>query len=218
MGYDADEIAAAPTEANLGLRCGNPTAIANLDPGQTVLDLGSGGGFDCFLAATEVGEDGAVIGVDMTPAMIETARENLAESDTENVEFRLGEIEHLPAGDGTVDVIISNCVLNLSPDKHRVFNEAYRVLRSGGRLAISDVVLSAPLPADLRADLDSVAECIGGAAPVGELESLLTEAGFRDVRIEPEDETQEFLREWGGDRDLDEYIVSASITGRKPAE
>ncbi|ELY78194.1 arsenite methyltransferase [Natrinema pallidum] len=218
VGYNADDIASAPTEANLGLGCGNPTAIANLDSGQTVLDLGSGGGFDCFLASNEVGDDGTVIGVDMTPAMIETARGNIADSDAENVEFRLGEIEHLPVGDETVDVIISNCVLNLSPNKQQVFDEAYRVLRPGGRLAISDIVLGDQLPVNLRADLDSVAECIGGASPVTELESQLTEAGFEDVRIEPEDETQEFLREWGDDRDLDEYIVSASITGRRPAE
>lgn len=216
VGYSSEEIESVPTDANLGLGCGNPTAIANLRPGQKVLDLGSGGGFDCFLAANEVGTDGSVIGIDMTPEMLETARENRAENDIENVEFRLGEIEHLPVGDETIDVIISNCVINLSPNKQQVFEEAYRVLGPGGRLAISDVVLTAELPDELRADLDAIAECIGGASRIEKLEGLLDEAGFRDTQIEPKDETEDFFREWGDDRELDEYLVSATIRGYKP--
>lgn len=216
VGYSSEEIESVPTDANLGLGCGNPTAIANLRPGQRVLDLGSGGGFDCFLAANEVDTDGSVIGIDMTPEMLKTARENRAENDIENVEFRLGEIEHLPVGDETIDVIISNCVINLSPNKQQVFEEAYRVLRPGGRLAISDVVLTAELPDELRADLDSIAECIGGASRIEKLEDLLDEAGFRDTQIEPKGETEDFFREWGDDRELDEYLVSATIRGHKP--
>ncbi|WP_026190315.1 arsenite methyltransferase [Halomicrobium katesii] len=217
VGYSSEDIESVPADANLGLGCGNPTAIANLSPGRTVLDLGSGGGFDCFLAANEVGTEGHVIGVDMTPEMIEKARTSSENNDAENVEFRLGVIEHLPVGDETVDVIISNCVINLSPDKRQVCEEAYRVLHPGGRLAISDVVLTAKLPEELRADLDSIAECIGGASLIERLEALLEETGFQDVRIEPKDETQDFIREWGDDRDLDEYLVSATIRGHKPS-
>ncbi|WP_049990529.1 arsenite methyltransferase [Natrinema salifodinae] len=217
VGYQSAEIESVPSEANLGLGCGNPTAIANLELGEFVLDLGSGGGFDCFLAADKVGPDGLVVGIDMTPAMIETARENRSESDTENVEFRLGEIEHLPVSDETIDVIISNCVLNLSPDKQQVFEEAYRVLCPGGRVAISDVVLTAALPDELRADLDSIAECVGGASRIDEVETLLDQAGFQDIQIEPIDETRDFIREWGDDRDLDDVLVSARITGAKPS-
>ncbi|ELY86249.1 arsenite methyltransferase [Natrialba taiwanensis] len=217
VGYSSEEIESVPTDANLGLGCGNPTAIANLIQGQTVLDLGSGGGFDCFLAANEVGTDGHVIGVDMTPEMIEKARANSEENDTENIEFRLGEIEHLPVSDDTIDVIISNCVINLSPDKRQVFEEAYRVLRPGGRLAISDIVLTAELPDELRADLDSIAECVGGATRIKKLEGLLEEAGFQDIQIEPQDETQDFIREWGDDRDLDEVLISATIRAHKPS-
>lgn len=216
VGYSSEEIASVPTDANLGLGCGNPTAIANLSPGKKVLDLGSGGGFDCFLAANEVGTDGSVIGIDMTPEMIEKVRENGKKNNIENVEFRLGEIKHLPVSDEAIDVIISNCVINLSPDKQQVFEEAYRVLRPGGKLAISDVVLTAELPDELRADLDSIAECIGGASRIEKLEKLLAESGFQDPHIEPTDETQEFFREWGDDRDLDDYLVSASIRGYKP--
>ncbi|RJT04754.1 arsenite methyltransferase [Halococcus sp. IIIV-5B] len=216
VGYSSEEIESDPSDANLGLGCGNPTAIANLSPGKKVLDLGSGGGFDCFLAADEVGADGSVIGIDMTPEMIEKARENSKENDIENVEFRLGEIEHLPVSDEAIDVIISNCVINLSPDKQQVFEEAYRVLQPGGKLAISDVVLTADLPDELRADLDSIAECIGGASRIDKLENLLAESGFQEPHIEPVDETQEFFREWGDDRDLDDYLISASIRGYKP--
>lgn len=216
LGYDAADLDVAP-EANLGLGCGNPTAIASLEAGETVLDLGSGGGFDCFLAAREVGDSGRVIGVDMTPEMVERARENTAENDASNVEFRLGEIEHLPVADGTVDAILSNCVINLSPDKGRVFEEAFRVLRPGGRLAISDVVLTADVPETLRGDPESLAGCVSGAATIDELEAMLGSAGFEAIRVEPEEGSEAFVREWSDGYDLSDVLVSARIEGRKPA-
>ncbi|WP_440988342.1 arsenite methyltransferase [Haloarchaeobius baliensis] len=215
-GYSAADLAAVDGDANLNLGCGNPTAIASLDAGDTVLDLGSGGGFDCFLAAREVGPEGRVVGVDMTPEMVETARENVGENDASNVEFRLGEIEHLPVADASVDVVISNCVVNLSPDKSQVFREAYRVLRPGGRVAISDVVLTAELPADLRVDPESVAGCVAGAASIPALESMLTEAGFVDVAIEPKADSEAFIREWDDALDLSDYLVSATIEAERP--
>ncbi len=216
LGYSDDELDGAPAEANLGLGCGNPTAIASLEAGESVLDLGSGAGFDCFLAADEVGPDGQVIGVDMTPEMVEKARENAAANGTEHVEFRLGEIEHLPVADESIDVIISNCVINLSPNKPQVFREAYRVLRPGGRLAISDVVLTAQLPREVQSDLGSISACIGGASQIEQLEAMLTDAGFEDVAIEPKDDSEEFIREWDDEYDVSEYLVSATIEGRKP--
>jgi SAM-dependent methyltransferase len=218
MGYSESDLDAVASGANLGLGCGNPTAIASLEAGDTVLDLGSGAGFDCFLAAQEVGASGRVIGVDMTPAMVERARENVAKNDLSNVEFRLGEIEHLPVADGVVDIVISNCVVNLSPDKPRVFREAYRVLRPGGRLAISDVVETAPMPDDVRADPESVAACVAGASTVSELEAMLDAAGFVDVAIEPKADSEAFIREWDDARDVSEYVVSATIEGRKPPD
>ena len=217
LGYDEDDVAAAADAAETSLGCGNPTAIDALEPGETVLDLGSGGGFDCFLAAREVGPEGSVVGVDMTPEMVERARTNAAESEFGNVEFRLGEIEHLPVADDSVDVAISNCVVNLSPEKPRVFAEARRVLRPGGRLAISDVVRTAPMPDGILADPDSVSACIAGAATVDELERMLADAGFVDVEISPEAESTEFIREWDDERDPSEYVVSATITARLPA-
>ncbi len=216
LGYTTDDIDAVTEGADMGLGCGNPTAIASLEHGHTVLDLGSGGGFDCFLAAQEIGPEGHVIGVDMTPEMVERARENIEKNDAANVEFRLGEIEHLPIADETIDVIISNCVINLSPDKSQVFTEAYRVLRPGGRLAISDVVMTAEIPEELRADPESVSGCVAGAASISDLESLLGEAGFEEVTVDPKDDSHEFIREWSADHDLEEYIVSATIEGRKP--
>ncbi|QZP36355.1 arsenite methyltransferase [Halobaculum magnesiiphilum] len=216
LGYTEDDLDAVAAGANLGLGCGNPTAIASLDPGETVLDLGSGGGFDCFLAAREVGEEGRVVGVDMTPEMVERARGNVGANDATNVEFRLGEIEHLPVADGTVDVILSNCVINLSADKRRVFAEAYRVLRPGGRLAVSDVVATADLPSDIRGDAASVSACLGGAAAIPTLESMLADAGFVDVAIEPKDDSESFIREWDPDRDLADYLTAATIEARKP--
>jgi SAM-dependent methyltransferase len=215
-GYSEDDVEAVAEGANLNLGCGNPTAIANLETGETVLDLGSGGGFDCFLAAREVGETGRVIGVDMTPEMVAKARENVEKNDASNVEFRLGEIEHLPVADGTVDVILSNCVINLSPEKPQVFREAFRVLRPGGRLAVSDVVRTAPFPDGVGLDPESVTGCVAGASSIGELESILDDAGFVDVAIEPKAESESFIRDWDDDRDPSEYVVAATIEGRKP--
>ena len=216
LGYTADDVDAVAEGADLGLGCGNPTALASLEAGQTVLDLGSGGGFDCFLAAREVGAGGHVIGVDMTSEMVERARENVERNDAENVEFRLGEIEHLPVTNNSVDVVISNCVINLSPDKPQVFAEAFRVLRPGGRLAVSDVVMTADVPEEFRADPESVSGCVAGAATISEVEMMLTEAGFEEVTIEAKDDSREFIREWSDDHDLGEYIVSATIEGRRP--
>lgn len=216
LGYSEEELAGVPDGANLGLGCGNPQAIAALQPGETVLDLGSGGGFDCFLAARAVGESGHVIGVDMTPEMLSKARENATKAGLDNVEFRLGEIEHLPVADDSVDVIISNCVVNLSPDKPKVYGDAFRVLKRGGRLAISDVVATAPLPEQVKNDLALYAGCVAGAAQIDELESMLAEIGFTDIRVTPKDESREFIREWAPDRGIEDYVVSASIEAVKP--
>ncbi|WP_374711576.1 arsenite methyltransferase [Symbiobacterium terraclitae] len=217
LGYSDDELAAVPTGANLGLGCGNPQAIANLKPGETVLDLGSGAGFDCFLAARQVGEGGRVIGVDMTPEMLSRARDNARKGGYPNVEFRLGEIEHLPVADNSVDVIISNCVINLSPEKAQVFKEAFRVLRPGGRIAVSDMVTSAPLPPEVRADVALYAACVAGAATVDELRTMLADAGFVDIVIRPKD-SQELLEAWGAAEALKNRVFSASIEARKPME
>src|SRR5437773_2209504 len=170
LGYSAEEIAVLPEGADLGLGCGNPQAIASLRPGETVLDLGSGAGFDCFLAARSVGPTGRVIGVDMTPEMLAKARANAAKTNTTNVEFRLGQIENLPVANDSVDVIISNCVINLSPDKPQVFREAFRVLKPGGRVAVADIVRTAELPHELAADLAALCGCVAGAASVDEIE------------------------------------------------
>ena len=215
LGYHVGELHSAPEEANLGLGCGNPQAIASLKPGETVLDLGSGGGFDCFLAARSVGETGFVVGVDMTADMVALARDNAAKAGRGNVEFRLGEIERLPVADSSIDVIISNCVINLSPDKPQVFREAFRVLKTGGRLAISDVVAFAPIPERLKADLDSYASCVAGAASVDELRDILAEAGFVDIRIRPKRESAAFIRDWSKTESLEDFVTSATIEAVK---
>jgi SAM-dependent methyltransferase len=217
LGYTETDFETVPEGANLGLGCGNPTAVAGLSEGDAVLDLGSGAGFDCFLAAEAVGQEGRVVGVDMTPEMVERARENAESNDAGNVEFRLGEIEHLPVSDESVDVVVSNCVVNLSPDKPQVFREAYRVLRPGGRLAVSDVVLTTDLPADLREDPTSIAACVGGASTDSALEATLTDVGFTDVSVEPRAESAEFVRDWDPERDQSDYLVAATIEGEKPA-
>ena len=216
MGYSSDELRDVPEGSNMGLGCGSPTAIASLQPGQTVLDLGSGGGLDCFLAARQVGEAGQVIGVDMTPEMVSKARANARNGGYSNVEFRLGEIEHLPLADESVDIILSNCVINLSPDKPAVFREAFRVLRTGGRLAIADIVATAPIPEDVRRDVEFWSGCISGAATIDDLEEMLREAGFEGIRIGPKEESREFVREWVPGRNLEQYIVSAAIEAVRP--
>ena len=216
LGYTVDDLLAAPQGANMALGCGNPGAVASLRPGEVVLDLGSGGGFDCFLAARQVGETGLVVGVDMTPDMVTKARESAALAGYTNVEFRLGEIEHLPVADNTVDVIISNCVINLSPDKQSVFQDAFRVLKPGGRLAIADTVTTATLPEEVRQDMALWAACISGAAFVGDLEQILQEAGFVDIRICPKDESRQMIREWAPGRNVEEYVVSSTIEAVKP--
>ena len=216
LGYSAADLAAAPAGADLGLGCGNPLAIASIKPGETVLDLGSGAGFDAFIAARQLAGTGRVLGVDMTPAMITKARRNAAKSGFANVEFRLGEIEALPVADATVDLIISNCVINLSPEKPRVFAEAFRVLKSGGRLAISDVVATKPLPDDIRAQLPLIGACIGGASLVDELRAMLAAAGFAKVDIELKGASRKFIAQWGSDPRVADYLVSAIITAWKP--
>ncbi|OKP73643.1 arsenite S-adenosylmethyltransferase [Paenibacillus sp. P3E] len=216
LGYSGSELAAAPEGANLGLGCGNPQAIAGLKPGERVLDLGSGGGFDCFLASRQVGDQGHVIGVDMTPEMISRARNNAVKGNFGNTEFRLGEIEHLPLADHSVNVIMSNCVINLSPDKPQVFREAFRVLEPGGRLAISDIVTTAELPPEIRNDLGELySGCISGASSISELETILKESGFTEISIEPKDESKAFIKDWIPGESIDQYIVSAVIQAKK---
>jgi SAM-dependent methyltransferase len=216
MGYSEVELAAVPDGANLGLGCGNPQAIAALRPGEVVVDLGSGAGFDCFLAARQVGPTGRVIGIDMTHEMLKKARENAAKINAANVEFRLGELEYLPVADNTADAILSNCVINLVPDKAQVFREAFRVLKPGGRLAISDVVNTAPLSPELQADPALLCGCIAGAAPVERIESWLAQAGFIDVQVTPQPESRELVASWAPGRGIEDFVASASVEARKP--
>jgi arsenite methyltransferase len=183
IGYSEEEIGSVPEGANLGLGCGNPVALASLKKGQTVLDLGSGGGLDCFLAADRVGKGGRVIGVDMTPEMIERARENARKGKYANVEFRLGEIENLPVANGFIDVVISNCVINLSPDKKRVFEEAFRVLKPGGRLMVSDIVLSKKLPEIIKKNVQAYLNCLSGAEMKDKYLEMIAAAGFQKVKV-----------------------------------
>jgi arsenite methyltransferase len=216
LGYSAAEVAAVPAGSNLGLGCGNPTAIASIRPGETVLDLGAGAGFDCFLAARQLQGTGQVIGVDMTPAMVTRARASARRGGYANVEFRLGEIEALPVRDASVDLVISNCVINLSPEKARVFGEAFRVLKPGGRLAIADVVATRPLPEKVRTQLNAVGACVGGAALVDDLKAMLQAAGFSRIEIGARDETRELISQWTEDEQAGEFVVSALITAVKP--
>jgi SAM-dependent methyltransferase len=207
VGYGPEELATLPEGAIMGLGCGNPVALAALEEGMTVLDLGSGAGIDCFLAASRVGPSGHVIGVDMTTDMLDLARRNAEEGGFSNVEFREGEIEDLPVEDGTVDVIISNCVINLSPDKPQVFREAFRVLRPGGRLMVSDIVLTGELPEDVKEDVYQYITCIAGASMREDYLGMIAEAGF--VKVEVVDET--------GYSELD-MVRSAKVSARKPVE
>jgi len=230
IGYSEEDLKAVPDESNLGLGCGNPLALASLKEGDVVLDLGSGAGFDCFLAAKEVGKEGKVIGVDMTTEMIDKARENAKKSNCENVEFRLGEIENIPAADESVDVVISNCVINLSPQKARVFREAFRVLKPGGRLIVSDIVLTSELPDFIRTSVEAYIGCISGAIMKGEYIEAVRGAGFHDVKIVEE---RSFPIEYlvndptikavintlkGGEEDLEKIgnsVLSIKVQGKK---
>jgi arsenite methyltransferase len=219
IGYTAEQKAAVPEGANLGLGCGNPLAHAGLELGETVLDLGSGAGIDCFLAAREVGPAGSVIGVDMTPAMIERARANAVKAGHAQVEFRLGEIEHLPVADGSVDVIISNCVVNLSPDKPQVFREALRVLKPGGRLLVSDLVLTRPLSPELQKDVDLYVGCVAGASLRDDYLAAMRQAGFADVQVVQESTYEvglDSLPAGSPERDAYAAVVSVKVRARKP--
>lgn len=210
-GYSEEEVGSVPEAAYMGLGCGNPTALAELQEGETVLDLGAGGGFDVFLAAQKVGETGKVIGVDMTPEMIEKARENARKGNYKNVEFRLGEIEKLPVEDNSVDVIISNCVINLSVDKLVTYKEAFRVLRPGGRVLISDLVTEGELPEDVRRSFEAWSRCIAGALEKQEYLDTIKKAGFKDVAIVSE----RTYRKLGMDDRLEGKITSVQVRAYK---
>jgi SAM-dependent methyltransferase len=216
IGYSDEELAAVPEGANLGLGCGNPLAISAMKAGEVVVDLRSGAGFDCLLSARQVGATGRVIGVDVTHEMIKKARDNARKVDAANVEFRLGELEHLPIADNTADVIISNCVINLVPDKAQVFREAYRVLKPGGHLSVSDVLNIAPLPEDLRSDPVLLCGCVTGAISAERTETLLREAGFADVTIAVKPESRETVASWAPGRGIEKCVASAMVEARKP--
>ena len=227
IGYSEEELKSVPEESNLALGCGNPTALASLKEGEVVLDLGSGAGFDCFLAASRVGPKGKVIGVDMTPEMLEKARENAKKNGIENVEFRPGEIENLPVEDSSVDVVISNCVINLSADKPRVFQEIHRVLKSGGRVAISDIALLKELPKKIRENAEAYVSCLAGAMLVHEYKKLVESSGLKDVKVTEknvsaciEAEIQDPLGQaifegLEGSESLEGYVVSLYVEGQK---
>ncbi len=215
IGYSSEEMQAAPEGSNLGLGCGNPQAIAALKEGEVVVDLGSGAGFDSFLAARKVGPSGRVIGIDMTPEMLAKARENARRGGYSNVEFRLGEIEHLPMADQSADAIISNCVINLSPDKRQVFREAWRVLKPGGRLAISDVVATRELPDAVKVDLEAYAGCVAGAALASDVEALLLESGFTGVKVQIQQASREAIKDWFPGSGVENYVASAIIEAKK---
>ena len=213
IGYTEEQMQSVPEGANLGLGCGNPTALASLKKGETVLDLGSGAGFDCFLAANKVGKTGKVIGVDMTPAMIKKATENAKKNGYTNVEFRQGEIEHLPVTENSVNVIISNCVINLSPDKKQVFQEAFRVLKPRGRLIVSDIVLLKELPSVIRNSVEAYVGCIAGASLKSEYLKFIKEAGFKEITIT--DETPFPLDMITDDPTAQAIIKKAAITNQE---
>ncbi|MBI5166645.1 MAG: arsenite methyltransferase [candidate division NC10 bacterium] len=227
IGYSEEELKAIPDEANLALSCGNPTALASLKEGEVVLDLGSGAGFDCFLAAIKVGSNGKVIGVDMTPEMIEKARDNAKKNGVKNVEFRLGEIENLPVADNSVDVVISNCVINLSADKPKVFQEVYRVLKPGGRIAISDIALFKELPKRIQESIEAYVGCVGGAILIDEYRKIVEASGLRDVKITVKGSSacidpntkdpigRAILDSLGEDESLEGYVVSVYVEGYK---
>jgi SAM-dependent methyltransferase len=231
IGYSQSDLAVVPDSANMGLSCGNPTALAALKPGESVLDLGAGGGFDCFIAGAKVGAAGRVYGVDMTPEMLSKARANIQhytkQTGLTNVEFRLGEIENIPLADSSVDVVISNCVLNLSPDQPRVWQEIARVLRPGGRVAISDLVLLRPLPASIRADVEALVGCVAGASLTSLIEQYARRAGLKDIKITRKGDYIDAMTDWqdplykaiiarlGPGEKLGTFVTSAEITATK---
>lgn len=216
LGYSQEELESVPEGCNMGLGCGNPQAIASLKQGEFVLDLGAGGGFDAFLAAKQVGPKGKVYGVDMTPEMVGKARANAAKSGYHNVEFLLGEIEHLPLPNSSVNVIISNCVVNLSTNKENVFSEAFRVLKEGGRIAISDMVAYKPLPPEMINNKELYCNCISGAITINEVKNILSKVGFTDIVIEPQENSRMFIKDWVPGSDSENYVVSAKIKAVKP--
>lgn len=222
IGYSPEELGEVPTESNMALGCGNPIALGSLQEGDTVLDLGSGGGFDCFLASRKVGETGKVIGIDLTPEMIETASSNAKSQGFKNVEFRLGEIENMPVDDNSVDVVISNCVINLSTDKQKVFQEIYRILKPGGRIAISDIALLEDLPKEIRDNMDFYAGCVSGALLVDEYKNIVESSGIKDVKIQLKgpsscvtSDTSDPFAKMFSDYSFKDSIVSIYVTGIK---
>jgi SAM-dependent methyltransferase len=216
IGYRPDEISQIPDGADLGLGCGNPLGLAKIKEGDTILDLGSGGGIDCFIASKKVGPLGKVIGVDMTPEMITRARRNAEAAGYKNVEFRLGDIEALPVADDSVNLIISNCVINLSPNKRQVYAEAFRVLKPGGEISISDIVAFKPLSEEWRKNLEAFAACVSGAALIDDLLEILKTSGFVDIQITPDSRSRQMIKEWFPGSGLEEYITSAHVSARKP--
>lgn len=216
LGYSEADASSVPDGAEMGLGCGNPLAIASIKSGETVIDLGSGGGFDCFLAASQTGQTGLVIGVDMTPEMISKARANAANANLSNVEFRLGEIENLPVADNTADLVISNCVVNLSPNKPRVLSEIFRVLKPGGHVAISDIVATHPIPEELRNDFIAYTGCVAGASSVHDFSRWLGESGFAAVEVNIKEVSREFINQWVPGKGAGKYVASATIQAVKP--
>ena len=215
LGYSEQDFFDAPFESNMGLGCGNPVAIASLKPGETVLDLGSGGGFDCFIARKCVADTGHVIGVDMTPEMISLSRKNLIKSKYKNVEFRLGEIEHLPVADNSIDVVISNCVINLSTEKEQVFNEIYRVLKRGGRVSISDTVAIKDIPEKFKNDLKMIFGCMGGAEHVAVIKETLKRIGYNNISITIKDDSTKIISSWAPGTKIEECVASSIIEATK---
>ncbi len=218
VGYSTAELDALPQGADMGLGCGTPLKLAQLSAGETVLDLGSGGGLDCFLAAKEVGPDGLVLGVDMTPEMLARARKAAKDSGRDNVEFRLGEIENLPVADNVVDAIISNCVINLSPDKQRVYDECFRVLKPGGRVAFSDVVEIHPMSEEMRADAFLNSCCVGGAKTPEAVQQMLESAGFQSVTVRVKGDSRDFIKDWAPGSKAEDHVASADISATKPKD
>ena len=217
LGYSNDEIESIPDEVNLGLGCGNPISIANINEGEIVLDLGSGPGFDCFLASKKVGPTGKVIGIDMTQSMIDKAKNTASKHNITNVEFRLGEIESLPVESDFVDVIISNCVVNLSTKKENVYKESFRVLKPGGRFVISDIVATSELPEEIKKDVELYNGCMAGASTINELERFLKQAGFDSIKIDVNEESRQFIEGWESTGTVKNFVASASILAKKPS-